>query len=297
MQNADNIGSELQAFEFLVYPSKSIQMDRIKAGLLTSFGFGQVGGQALIIHPEYLLGSLESAAYQAYRLKNGVRERQSYRKFNDFLTKRALVDVKDGAPYVADVENAMLLNPIARAVKDSTGSYAFVKKPEQLPAAVAVSPETAAAAAAVSRQYASAPGVHGVGTDVELISAVPTSDVFLSRNFTDAELDYCRNAPDFAASLAGKWTAKEAVFKSLKTSSKGGGAAMKEIEIVSGKEGPQVVLTGEAKKVAAAQGISAFELSISVRPLLVSSTLCETDIALPSQHSDQVAMAFAVAKK
>lgn len=194
-----------------------------------------------------------------------IRVLQSYRKFNDFLTKHALVDVKDAPPYVPDVEGTMLLNPVARAAKDSTGSYSFSKKPDEFPAAATVSPQTVAAAAAVARQYGSAPGVHGVGTDVELISSVPTSDVFLARNFTDAELAYCRNAPDFAASLAGKWTAKEAVFKSLKTSSRGGGAAMKEIEIVSGEEGPRVVLSGEAKKVAAAKGVSSFELSISVR--------------------------------
>lgn len=202
---------------------------------------------------------------------------QSYRKFNDFLTKRALVDVKDAPPYIVDVENEMLLNPIARASKDSTGSYSFVKKAEQLPASVVVSDKTVAAAAAVAKQYSSAPGVYGVGTDVELISSVPTSETFLERNFTASELAYCHGAPDFTASLAGKWTAKEAVFKSLKTSSKGGGAAMKDIEIFSGKQGPEVVLTGEAEKVANEKGIKSFELSISVR--LADSTLAPIQVA------------------
>lgn len=40
-RNNDNLGPELQAFELLVYPSRSIQTDGIKAGLLKSFGFGQ----------------------------------------------------------------------------------------------------------------------------------------------------------------------------------------------------------------------------------------------------------------
>lgn len=40
-RNADNISPEMQAFEYLVYPSRSMQTDGIKAGLLKSFGFGQ----------------------------------------------------------------------------------------------------------------------------------------------------------------------------------------------------------------------------------------------------------------
>ena len=81
--NADNISQELRAFEYLLYPSKSIQTDGIKAGLLTSFGFGQVGGQALIIHPEYLLGSLEPSTFDSYKELNEVRRKGSYRRFND----------------------------------------------------------------------------------------------------------------------------------------------------------------------------------------------------------------------
>lgn len=74
-RNADNIGPELQEFEFLLYPSKSIQTDGIKAGLLTSFGFGQVGGQALVVHPDYLLATLEPREYEAYKSKRSIRER------------------------------------------------------------------------------------------------------------------------------------------------------------------------------------------------------------------------------
>lgn len=66
-----------------MYPSKSIQTDGIKAGLLTSFGFGQVGGQALIVHPSYLIGSLEPKQFEAYKQKNDVRKKWSYRRFND----------------------------------------------------------------------------------------------------------------------------------------------------------------------------------------------------------------------
>ncbi|OAV96237.1 hypothetical protein PTTG_26425 [Puccinia triticina 1-1 BBBD Race 1] len=100
-------------------------------------------------------------------------------------------------------------------------------------------PGLAALAATITQKYENGDGVFGVGTDVEMITAVPQSDVFLDRNFTVQGLAYCRQSPDFSASLAGKWTAKEAAFKAMKTLSKDAGAAMKEIEILSGPSGPE----------------------------------------------------------
>ncbi|KNZ49595.1 uncharacterized protein VP01_4917g3 [Puccinia sorghi] len=64
-QNTDKIGPELQEFEFLVYPSKSIQTDSIKASLLMSFAFNQVGCQFLVVHPNYLLATVKLAKYDA----------------------------------------------------------------------------------------------------------------------------------------------------------------------------------------------------------------------------------------
>ena len=54
------------------------------------------------------------------------------------------------------------------------------------------------------------------------------------------------------------------MFKSLGVSSKGAGAAMKEIEILPNEAGvPEVTLHGEAKAAAAAKGISTIHLSLS----------------------------------
>jgi phosphopantetheine--protein transferase-like protein len=98
-----------------------------------------------------------------------------------------------------------------------------------------------------------------------LISSVPTENqTFISRNFTDAEIAYCRAQPSFQASFAARWVGKEAVFKSLGVSSKGAGAAMKEIEILPNESGvPEVTLHGEAKTAAAKKGISKIHLSLS----------------------------------
>ena len=65
----------MQEFELLVYLSNLIQTDNINAGLLTSFGFGQVGGQVLVVHPDYLLAAIEPAEYDTYKSKRFVRER------------------------------------------------------------------------------------------------------------------------------------------------------------------------------------------------------------------------------
>jgi fatty acid synthase subunit alpha len=71
---------------------------------------------------------------------------------------------------------------------------------------------------------------------------------------------------------------RQAVFKALKTTSKGAGAAMKDIEIVAQSTGaPSVRLSGAAKEAADAQGVSSFQLSIS--------------------HADGVAISVALAQK
>lgn len=176
--------------------------------------------------------------------------------------------LKEAPPYSPELEAPVLLNPLARASKDATGSYSYPKKPEHLPSKMTVAAKTASIAATLTKKYDGQAGLYGVGTDVEMISAVPNSEVFLEKNFSTDELAYCRAAPDFQASLAGRWTAKEAVFKALKTDSKGAGASMKDIEIVSTPNGPKVHLHGDAKKIADAKAITDFELSITVSNII-----------------------------
>ena len=99
----------------------------------------------------------------------------------------------------------------------------------------------------------------------ELISSVPSHNpTFVSRNFTEAEIAYCRSQPSPPSSFAARWVGKEAVFKSLGVKSKGAAAAMKDIEIVNDESGvPTVHLHGEAKAGATAKGISKVLISLS----------------------------------
>lgn len=122
-----------------------------------------------------------------------------------------------------------------------------------------------------------APNDRGIGVDTQLISEIEvslsSSPNFLSRNFTREEVDYCRSTSDPAASFAGRWAAKEAVVKAISSCDdnersrelwEGGGAALKEIEIVRGPAGaPKVVLHGHAQTVASVLGVGSIKVTIS----------------------------------
>lgn len=83
--------------------------------------------------------------------------------------------------------------------------------PKKLPASAYPTDKASNAAIASKLVAAATAGVSSVGTDVELISAIPSDNAtFLERNFTANELAYCRSSPDFKASLAARWAAKEA---------------------------------------------------------------------------------------
>ncbi|KAJ2158045.1 fatty acid synthase alpha subunit Lsd1 [Coemansia sp. RSA 552] len=115
-RNADNIAAELEQYQYIMYPSRSIQTDGIKAGLLKSFGFGQVGAECLLVHPDYLFAVLSRQCLDEYRAKVCAREAASYRHWHDTLTgTHPFVRVKDAPPYTADEEAAVYLDPLKRA--------------------------------------------------------------------------------------------------------------------------------------------------------------------------------------
>ncbi|KAJ2908009.1 fatty acid synthase alpha subunit Lsd1, partial [Coemansia aciculifera] len=126
-RNADNIAAELEQFEYIMYPSQSIQTDGIKAGLLKSFGFGQVGGEILALHPDFLLATLGREQLEAYTAMVTKRESKSYRYWHDTLAgEHTFVQVKTSPPYTEAQEPQVYLNPLARAEYDaSTRQYLF----------------------------------------------------------------------------------------------------------------------------------------------------------------------------
>ncbi|KAJ2471197.1 hypothetical protein GGI02_002422, partial [Coemansia sp. RSA 2322] len=114
-------------FDYALYLSKSVQTSGIKAGLLKSFGFGQVGGELLIVHADYLLATLSREQLGKYNSKLQQRMPEANRYLQNVLVgKHPFVQVKSHPPYTAEQEKSIYLNPLARAKYDSaSGEYKF----------------------------------------------------------------------------------------------------------------------------------------------------------------------------
>ena len=96
---------------------------------------------------------------------------------------------------------------------------------------------------------------------------------FLNRVFTPQELNYCRGR---IPSLAARWAAKEAMSKAFGTGI--GDVAFKEIEVLVNQRGkPNIILHGNAQKLAQEMGFNHILLSLS--------------------HTDDYAVAFVVASR
>ncbi|KAB2576509.1 Beta-ketoacyl synthase [Lasiodiplodia theobromae] len=275
-RNADNVDKALEKFDYMVYPSRSIQTDGVKAVSVTSFGFGQKGAQAIAIHPKYLFATLDHAEYANYKTRVESRQKKAYRYFHDGLLNNTMFRAKSKGPYEEAQQSEVFLNPSARvSVDKKTSNWAYPAKiPAQSPVEKAKKEQTRQMVESLAK--ATAGENSKVGVDVENISAIPIdNETFIERNFTEKEQAYCKAAPNPAASFAGRWSAKEAVFKSLGVAGKGAGAGLKEIEVLNDENGaPVVTLHGDADAAAKAAGVKSVNVSIS--------------------HSDDQAIAIAV---
>ncbi|EAZ62811.2 Fatty acid synthase subunit alpha Includes: Acyl carrier 3-oxoacyl-[acyl-carrier-protein] reductase (Beta-ketoacyl reductase) 3-oxoacyl-[acyl-carrier-protein] synthase (Beta-ketoacyl synthase) [Scheffersomyces stipitis CBS 6054] len=259
-RNADNVDKVMEGFEYVLYPSRSIQTDGIKAVSVTSFGFGQKGAQAIVVHPDYLFAVLDQATYEEYASKVSARNKRTYRYMHNAITRNTMFVAKDKAPYDDDLEQPVYLDPLAR-VEDNKKSLTFSKKGIQSNKAYVGSVADATAKALSTLNKSS----KGVGVDVELLSAINLeNETFVERNFTAAEVAYCTKSSFPQASFTGTWSAKEAVFKALGVKSQGAGASLIDIEIVrDGNGAPKVVLNGTAKAAASKAGVKNVSVSIS----------------------------------
>lgn len=263
-RNADNVDKIMEQFDYIVYPSQTIQTDGIKAFSVTSFGFGQKGAQAIGIHPRYLYAALDHAQFAAYKQKVEARQKKAYRYFHDGLINNTMFRAKDKAPYEDDKMQEVFLDPNARVTVDKkTSAYSYPKQLAQAPKKDKKAEETTKMIESLTQATANANTK--VGVDVESLSALNIeNDTFVERNFTEKEIAYCQKAANPQASFTGKWSAKEAVFKSLGVKGKGAGAALRDIEIVNDETGaPTVQLHGHAQEEAKRVGVKKINISIS----------------------------------
>ncbi|KAK4214388.1 fatty acid synthase subunit alpha [Rhypophila decipiens] len=270
-RNADNVDAIMEKFDYIVYPSKSIQTDGIKAFSVTSFGFGQKGAQAIGVHPKYLYAALDEKTFEEYRVKVEARQKKAYRYFHSGLINNKLFVAKEHSPYTDEQLSQVLLNPDARVVENKkTGELSFpvdFMKLSEKRSTPAKNKETLVSV--IGREARQLEGAHTrVGFDIEDIETINAdNDTFIDRNFTQAEQKYCLSSTTGRSprkALAGRWSAKEAVFKSLGVASKGAGASLKEIEILSDANGrPTVTLHGNALAAANKAGVKEVNVSIS----------------------------------
>ncbi|KAJ2084471.1 fatty acid synthase alpha subunit Lsd1 [Coemansia sp. RSA 988] len=126
-RNADNIANELWKCGYALYLSKSIQTTGIKSALLKSFGFGQVGGELLVVHPDYVLATVDRSTLDNYNRKLQRRITKSDRYWQDVMIgDHPFVQFKTSPPYTAEQQQDVYLNPLARTRYDpSTNKYLF----------------------------------------------------------------------------------------------------------------------------------------------------------------------------
>lgn len=239
-RNADNVDKVMEKFDYIVYPSRSIQTDGVKAFSVTSFGFGQKGAQAIGIHPKYLFATLDQAQFQAYKTKVQARQKRAYRYFHNGLISNTLFVAKEHSPYSDDQQSQVFLDPTSRVSLDKKSSA--LTYPLTNPIKPNDKENESMSNMVQSLAQAKATENSKVGVDVESIGAINIeNEAFIDRNFTIKEQQYCSRAPSAQSSFAGRWSAKEAVFKSLGVASKGAGAPLKEIEITNDEKGSPIV--------------------------------------------------------
>ncbi|KAF2008811.1 hypothetical protein BU24DRAFT_381289 [Aaosphaeria arxii CBS 175.79] len=118
-RNADNIDNALEKFDHIAFPSETIHTSEdVKAFIVSSFGFGQKGAQAIGIHPKYLFAAAGEDAYTAYREKVQQRQDKAYHHFHKSMMTNAMFQAKDEPPYSKEMETEFLTNPDARLPMD-----------------------------------------------------------------------------------------------------------------------------------------------------------------------------------
>lgn len=258
-RNADNIDEELRHFEHLVFPTRSIHTGNIKAFLLNSFGFGQKGGQIIGVAPKYFLATLGRAAFDDYASKVTNRKRLANRAYIQAVQTNSIFRAKVSPPYQVQDETKVIMDPLARISEEANSntlqfdgsnlhpsvSSNFQTPPLHVDASQCGSNifETANATKdwieQVTSRWSDLPAT--VGIDVEELKGFSSANrIFIDRNYTHAEQVLASRSADPHSAFAGRWSAKEAVFKSLGVPSKGAGASLKDIEILSGGGIPTV---------------------------------------------------------
>ncbi|MFW0790081.1 fatty acid synthase subunit beta domain-containing protein [Gordonia sp. CPCC 205333] len=87
-RSLDCVDDAMEKFSHLVWPRETLRMAGrfpLKAGLLTSLGFGHVSGLIAVVHPEAFVASLDESARDAYRVRRAERLRDGNQRILDAM--------------------------------------------------------------------------------------------------------------------------------------------------------------------------------------------------------------------
>jgi holo-[acyl-carrier protein] synthase len=124
-----------------------------------------------------------------------------------------------------------------------------------------------------------------IGTGIDIVECLRIAqmierhgELFITRVYTDHEIEYCSARKAATQHYAGRWAAKEAVLKALGTGWRRG-ISWRDIEICNDRQGaPTVKLRGGARDVMDAARIARMHVSIShCRSFAVAHVVAEGD--------------------
>jgi holo-[acyl-carrier protein] synthase len=109
-----------------------------------------------------------------------------------------------------------------------------------------------------------------LGTGIDIVECLRIAqmierhgELFITRVYTETEIEYCTARKAATQHYAGRWAAKEAVLKALGTGWRRG-IGWRDIEIINDRKGaPTVRLRGGARDVMESAGIRRFHATIS----------------------------------
>lgn len=98
---ADNVDKVItEDNEYLLIDKSNIQLrESVKAGLITSFGFGQKGALSVIVNPNFLLACLSEEEYKRYMMKYEQRYQKANYEYGYRMLHKNLFQEKTMGPY------------------------------------------------------------------------------------------------------------------------------------------------------------------------------------------------------
>jgi len=291
-RNLDNVDADLNKFKHLLYTSHTLDVGRVKAACVTSFGFGQAGGQMLLIHPDYFLATLPEEVVGSYEARRDARRKAAHTFHEDVIAgRRKYVEVKSAAPYPDEqlkdwlvqrnrrVDGEDDLSESTLSARDLSSNASDVSTTESFNFTPKTQVVTQKVLTQAMQDIVEQTGTSSsVGVDVESVTNPCFSkETFLERNYTERERLNCGSV---SRSFAGLWAGKEAVVKVLGNAGaqlKSAGSSLRDIELIRTEKGSVTCqFHGFAAEEAARVGVHTVVLSIS--------------------YADNLAVAAAVAK-